>query len=102
MDMSCQTVPFLFKSIFICLFMLVSTSELSAVACGIYFCDHGLNPGPLHWEYRVLSHWTTRDKEMTYLPGNLPFFKIHVNHFLARDDADPRDTCLLICLILAS
>ena len=24
---------------------------------------------------------------MTYLPGNLPFFKIHVNHFLARDDS---------------
>ena len=26
-------------------------------------------------------------KEMIYLPGNLPFFKIHVNHFFARDDS---------------
>ena len=26
-------------------------------------------------------------KEMIYLPGNLPFFKIHVNQFLARDDS---------------
>ena len=26
------------------------------VACGIYFPDQGLNPGPLRWELRVLSH----------------------------------------------
>ena len=25
--------------------------------------------------------------EMIYLLGNLPFFKIHVNHFMARDDS---------------
>ena len=24
-------------------------------ACGIQFPDQGLNPGPLHWEHRVLS-----------------------------------------------
>ena len=29
-------------------------------ACGIYFPDQGLNPGPLNWE-RSLSHWTTRE-----------------------------------------
>ena len=26
-------------------------------------------------------------KEMIYLPGILPFFKIHVNQFLAQDDS---------------
>ena len=25
--------------------------------------------------------------ETMYLLGNLPFFKIHVNHFMARDDS---------------
>ena len=25
--------------------------------------------------------------EILYLYGNLPFFKIHVNHFMARDDS---------------
>ena len=25
--------------------------------------------------------------EMIYLPGNLPFFKIHVNHFMVQDDS---------------
>ena len=25
--------------------------------------------------------------EMIHLLGNLPFFKIHVNHFMARDDS---------------
>ena len=25
--------------------------------------------------------------EMTYFPGNLLFFKIHINHFMARDDS---------------
>ena len=25
--------------------------------------------------------------EMIYLPGNLPFFKIHVNRFVAQDDS---------------
>jgi hypothetical protein len=26
-------------------------------------------------------------KETIYLPGNLPFFKIHIHHFLALDDS---------------
>ena len=26
-----------------------------AAACGIKFPDQGLNPGPLHWEHRVLA-----------------------------------------------
>ena len=26
-------------------------------------------------------------KGMIYLPGNLPFFKIHVNHFMVQDDS---------------
>ena len=30
------------------------------VACGIWFPDEGLNLGPLHWEWRLFSHWTTR------------------------------------------
>ena len=25
--------------------------------------------------------------ETIYLPGNLPFFKIHVNHFMVQDDS---------------
>ena len=33
-----------------------------SAACGIQFQfhDQGLNPGPLHWEYRI-NHWTTRE-----------------------------------------
>ena len=35
--------------LFICLFLAL------AAACGIKFPDQGLNPGPLHWEHRVLA-----------------------------------------------
>ena len=34
---------------------LVVTCKLLAVACGIQFSDQGSNPGPLHWECRVLA-----------------------------------------------
>ena len=27
--------------------------DLLVVACGVYFPDQGLNPGPLHWELRA-------------------------------------------------
>ena len=29
--------------------------KLLVAACGIWFPDQGLNPGPLHWELGVLS-----------------------------------------------
>ena len=29
--------------------------KLLVAACGIYFPDQGLNPGPLHWDSRVLA-----------------------------------------------
>ena len=32
-----------------------STGDLLAVACGIWFPDQGLNPGPLPWEHGVLT-----------------------------------------------
>ena len=35
--------------------MLVEACELLVAACGIKFPDQGLNPGPLHWERRVLA-----------------------------------------------
>ena len=34
---------------------LVAARELLAAACGIQFPDQGSNPGPLHWECRVLA-----------------------------------------------
>ena len=36
------------------------------------------------YSYIVLLIYTN---ETIYLYGNLPFFKIHVNHFMARDDS---------------
>ena len=36
-------------------FFLVASCELLVVACGIYFPNQRLNPGPLHWEQRVLA-----------------------------------------------
>ena len=38
----------------------------------------------MSYSYLVLLIYVN---EMIYLPGNLPFFKIHVNHFMARDDS---------------
>ena len=32
-----------------------SACELLVAACGISFMDKELNPGPLHWELRVLA-----------------------------------------------
>ena len=34
--------------------VLVACCELWIAACGTWFPDQGLNPGPLHWEGRVL------------------------------------------------
>jgi len=41
--------------------VLVLTFELLVAACGIQFLDQGLNPGCLHWERGVFSHWVTRE-----------------------------------------
>ena len=38
----------------------------------------------MSYSYLVLLIYVN---EMIYLPGNLPFFKIHVNHFMAQDDS---------------
>ena len=35
--------------------LLVAACGLLAVVCRIQFPDQGLNPGPLHWEHRVLT-----------------------------------------------
>ena len=45
-------------------FLLQHAGSLVA-ACGIYFPNQGLIPGPLHWECGVLA---------TGLPGKLEFF----------------------------
>ena len=37
--------------------------------------------------------------EILYLYGNLPFFKIHVNHFMARDDSPGAILWVFISLI---
>ena len=34
--------------------------QVLVAACGIWFPDQGLNPGPTHWELRH-SHWTIRE-----------------------------------------
>ena len=38
----------------------------------------------MSYSYLVLLTYVN---ETIYLPGNLPFFKIHVNHFMAQDDS---------------
>ena len=45
-------VSFFFKHFF-CLFIWLC--EILVAAWGIQFPDQGLNPGPLHWEHRVLA-----------------------------------------------
>ena len=35
--------------------LLVVACELSVVACGKEFPNQGSNPGPLHWEQKVLA-----------------------------------------------
>ena len=39
----------------------IFSCKLLVVACGIWFSDQGSNLVPLHWECRLLSHWTTRE-----------------------------------------
>ena len=47
---------FLKKDLFIWVcWVLAAAGELLNVACGIQFPDQGSNPGPLHWECRVLA-----------------------------------------------
>ena len=38
----------------------------------------------MFYSYTALLIYANKTK---YLLGNLPFFKIHVNHFMARDDS---------------
>ena len=38
----------------------------------------------MFYSYLVLLIYVN---ETIYLPGNLPFFKTHVNHFMAQDDS---------------
>ena len=44
--------------------LLVLAHEPLVAACGIYFPDKGLNPGPWHWELVVLA---------TGPPGKSPY-----------------------------
>ena len=37
------------------IFLLIWLCWVLAAACGIQFFDQGSNPGPLHWELRVLA-----------------------------------------------
>ena len=37
------------------LFLFIWRHQVLAVACGIQFLNLGWNPGPLHWELRVLA-----------------------------------------------
>ena len=34
---------------------LAAAWELLVAACGIWFPHQGLNPGPFHWEHRILA-----------------------------------------------
>ena len=38
----------------------------------------------MSYSYLVLLIYVN---EMIYLPGNLPFFRVHVSHFMAQDDS---------------
>ena len=56
----------------VCLFTLFPASLV--VASGIYFPDQGLNPGPLHWEFRVLATGPSgTSPQKTSLIQNLKF-----------------------------
>ena len=46
----------------------VEACKLLIAARGIHFPDQGSNPGPLHWEHRVLA---------TGPPGNAPPSDLH-------------------------
>ena len=40
---------------FVCLFLFIWRRHVLVAACGVWFPDQGLNPGPLRWEHRVLA-----------------------------------------------
>ena len=52
------------KLIFFLIFIYVASSS---PACGIYFFDQGSNPGPLHWEPRVLATRPPRKSLITQM-----------------------------------
>ena len=52
------------------------------VACRIQFPDQGLNPGLLHWEHRVFSHWTTREVHPLLICNFRSSFMYSVSSFL--------------------
>ena len=55
---SSRTTPLkciFFFNIYLSLLVFVAGFELLAVACRVYFPDHGSNPGPQHWERSVLA-----------------------------------------------
>ena len=41
--------------------VFVAAWAVLVVVCGIWFPDQGLNLGLLHWQHRVLGHWTSRE-----------------------------------------
>jgi len=43
------------------IYLFIRLHQALVVACGIWFPDQELNPGPLHWERGVLASWTTRE-----------------------------------------
>ena len=61
MDISGESFFFFFFNIFLAASgpscgmrdLLVAACELLVAAYGIQFPDQRLNPGPLHWDYRV-------------------------------------------------
>ena len=70
---------------------------------GFYFPDQGLNPGPLHWECEVLSHWTTRESPTVW------FKNVHNSHlssslssvfFASQHTLRGRSGLLFLCLFL--
>ena len=65
--------------------VLVAACKLLVAACGIWFPDQELNPGPLHWERGVLASWTTREvpiMEELSLSGCPPKFLVPPKFFL--------------------
>ena len=49
------------KTFFFSKYLFVWLKWVLVAACGIYYPDQVLNPGPLLWEQRVSGHWTTRE-----------------------------------------
>ena len=85
--------PFLLLLLFSNIHLFIWLHWVLLAACGIYFPDQGSNPGPLHWECRVLANTPPRRS-----PSFLLEFPSQLNSFIL---PGIRMTIILLIIIVS-